>query len=306
MPYVDSSDPVWRANYRRVNNTVAMEEARFRSFGTLRYAFRSVAKNMPFIDRIVLIVASESQVPAWVNREKVRIVLHDEFMPAEHLPTFSSSAIESDMWRIEGLSERFIYGNDDFFCLAPMTEDDFFDGDLPRLRFKTDPFRFGGIFACSCRNGMDMAADAAGVPHTDFRILIRPQHCMKGILLRHMKEVGKRCGPQIDETVTVRRHQWNVTGYMYHYYAFYVGEYADFDAEFIYTKDYSEVPEILKNPPQQLCINDGGDIDDYEATCEKLEEAFSRVLSERCIYELPDWARKAADARIQWIKQRMI
>ena len=32
----------------------------------------------------------------------------------KHRPTFNSSAIESDMWRINGLSERFLYGNDDF------------------------------------------------------------------------------------------------------------------------------------------------------------------------------------------------
>ena len=292
LPFVDCNDPVWREQYRRINSTYPVSESQYRPFDTLKYAFRSVAVNMPFIDRVVLIVSTDSQVPAWVNRDKVRIITHDQFMPAEHIPTFSSSAIESDMWRIDGLTERFVYGNDDFFALRPIEEGDFFDGDLPRLNFEASDFHTMNIFRISCRNGMDMAADAAGHERTDWWTLLKPQHCMKGIHNRHMKDVGRICGDKIDKTVTIRRHQWNVTGYIYHYYAYYLGEYAEFKKTYTYIRidnDIKAVTDLIDHPQTDLlCINDAGDLDEehYDAACVALSASFERLFPERCQYEL--------------------
>ena len=291
FPYVDCEDPNWREQYRRANNCTTMDESRFRPFGTLRYVFRGIAKMMPFIDRVVLIVSAESQVPDWINQDKVRIITHDEFMPKDHLPTFSSSAIESDMWRINGLSERFIYGNDDFFPLKPLTEDDFFCGDLPRLRFEPSDYRFQNLFRKCCRNGMDMIADALGVGRTDPNVLLKPQHCMKGMTVKHMKAVGRLCGRRIDETVTMHRHQWNVTGYIYQYYAYYTGDYEPFDTDYKYiriTNDYEDVLESI-DTSGILCINDAGDLDEdhYRGACNTLKQKFERMFPERSIYELP-------------------
>lgn len=291
LPFVDCEDPIWREQYWRTLGK-NMDASRFRPFGTLRYAFRAVAKNMPFIDRIVLIVSTESQVPEWVNREKVRIVTHDEFMPRKHLPTFSSSAIETDMWRIDGLSERFVYGNDDFFAMKPLKERDFFDGDLPRLAFEESDFHTQNIFRWCCRHGMDMAADAAAVPRTDKWILLKPQHCMKGILTRHMKEVGRGCGDQMDATVTRLRSRQNITGYIYNYYALYTGEYAPFGASFDYIRisnAFDEVTGLLEaNKADMVCINDAGDLDadHYKAACDALAECFEQFFPERSMYEV--------------------
>lgn len=292
LPFVDCEDPVWREQYKQINGTMRMDQSRFRPFGTLKYAFRSVAKNMPFVDRIVLIVSSESQVPEWVNRKNVRVVLHEEFMPEEHRPTFSSSAIESNMWRIEGLSDLFVYGNDDFFALQPMSEDDFFDGDKPRLEFSASDFHNKNIFRWCCKNGMDMAADAAGSERTDFFVLLKPQHCMKGITLRHMKSVGMICGDKIRKTVTIQRNRQNVTGYIYHYYAFYTGEYSPFFKTYDYvriTNDYEQaIGHIEDAKADMLCINDAGDLDAdrYDAACRRMEASFKKVFPERCRYEL--------------------
>ena len=289
FPYVDCEDPVWREQYRRANNCTTMDESRFRPFGTLRYVFRGIAKNMPFINRVVLIVSTETQVPDWINPDKVRVIMHGEFMPKDHLPTFSSSAIESDMWRINGLSERFIYGNDDFFPLKPLTEDDFFCGDKPRLRFEPSDYRFQNLFRKCCRNGMDMIADALGVDRTEPNVLLKPQHCMKGMTIKQMREVGRLCGHKIDSTVTMHRHQWNVTGYIYQYYAYYTNQYAPFDTDYKYiriTNDYEDVLDCI-DTSRILCINDAGDLDDYENACKALQQKFERMFPERSIYELP-------------------
>lgn len=292
LPYVDCTDPVWRRQYRETMNTETMDASRFRPFGTLRYAFRSVAKNMPFIDRIVLIVSTESQVPAWVNRAAVKVITHEEFMPAGHRPTFNSSAIESDMWRISGMSDLFVYGNDDFFALRPMRADDFFDGYLPRLQFEESDFHIQNLFRRCCKNGMDMVADAVGSQRTDFFTLLKPQHCMKGISNIHMKEVGHLCSDQIERTITVTRHRWNVTGYIYHYYAYYTGEYTPADPSYMYIRisnDYDKVTQLIDDPQtDMLCINDAGDLDaaHYDAACEAIAHSFDRLFPKRCQYEL--------------------
>lgn len=45
------------------------------------------------------------------------------------LPVFNSRAIETMLWRIPGLSERYVYFNDDVMLLSPVTADDFFVDD---------------------------------------------------------------------------------------------------------------------------------------------------------------------------------
>ena len=290
LPFVNCEDPVWTDQYRQTCGK-GMDESRFRPFGTLKYAFRSVAKNLPFVDRIVLIVSTRSQVPDWINLDKVKIVTHDEFIPEKFLPTFNSSTIETYMWKIKGLSELFLYGNDDFFVLKPLTEDDFFLESLPRLDFEISDYKVRNMFRTCCRNGMDMAADAAGTARSGSRVLLKPQHCIKGINDRQMKEVGCKIADRIGDTVSPLRHWDNITGYVYHYYAYYTGKYATFNRTYTYIRidnDYEKVLRLIANPEtDMLCINDAGDLESghYEAACKALTECFERLFPERSIYE---------------------
>lgn len=81
---------------------------------------------MPWIRNLYLIVSNKEQVPAWVNQENVKIVLHEDIIPARFLPTFNSTAIEMFIWKIPGLAEHFIYGNDDIYPMWPSEPDDWF------------------------------------------------------------------------------------------------------------------------------------------------------------------------------------
>ena len=62
------------------------------------------------------------KVPVWLNTDhpNVRVVTHKEIFDPKHLPTFSSPAIEINLHKIPGLSNRFIYANDDFFLMRPI------------------------------------------------------------------------------------------------------------------------------------------------------------------------------------------
>ena len=51
---------------------------------------------------------------------------HEEiFADQSHLPTFSSAAIEANLHRIKGLSDKFLYLNDDIFLGEPVWPNDF-------------------------------------------------------------------------------------------------------------------------------------------------------------------------------------
>ena len=60
------------------------------------------------------------------------MVKHTDFIPNEYLPTFNSHTIELNLHRIKGLSENFVYFNDDMYILKSLNEKYFFKNDLPR------------------------------------------------------------------------------------------------------------------------------------------------------------------------------
>lgn len=92
----------------------------------LKYSLRSLERFAPFVRNVVL-VTCRPQRPAWLNTGSVRLVHHDEFLPADALPTFNSFAIVSALHRIPDLSRRFIYIEDDRLFLSPVEARHFFD-----------------------------------------------------------------------------------------------------------------------------------------------------------------------------------
>jgi Stealth protein CR2, conserved region 2/Stealth protein CR4, conserved region 4/Stealth protein CR3, conserved region 3/Stealth protein CR1, conserved region 1 len=129
--WVDGTDKDWqRARARRMASYVVGEgddsEARYRQIDELRYALRSVNTYLPWIRRIY--IATDSKPPAWLaEHPKVVIVRSEEFFQnLGALPTHNSMAVESQLHHIEGLSEHFIYSNDDMFIGRPLGPDSFF------------------------------------------------------------------------------------------------------------------------------------------------------------------------------------
>jgi UDP-glucose 4-epimerase len=100
--------------------------ARYRQLDEIRYALRSVYLFAPWIRRIFIV--TDSPPPAWLaEHPAVTIVPSTAFFrdPA-NLPTHNSHAIESQLHHIEGLSEHFLYSNDDMFFGRPVAPDMFF------------------------------------------------------------------------------------------------------------------------------------------------------------------------------------
>jgi hypothetical protein len=126
---VDGGDPDLQADIRKyASASDHLNPERTRDlYGLLRYSLRSVARFAGWI-RNVHIITRRPQVPAWLDTSnpRVNLVHHDElngFSP--YLPTFNSTAIESFVHAVPGLSDHFLLMNDDFLFGAPTVPEDF-------------------------------------------------------------------------------------------------------------------------------------------------------------------------------------
>jgi len=86
-----------------------------------RYSLRSLEKHAPWLGD-VHVVTCRPQVPAWLNQSAagLHVVHHDEILDASNLPTFNSFGIVANLYRVPGLSRRFIYMVDDYLFGRPV------------------------------------------------------------------------------------------------------------------------------------------------------------------------------------------
>lgn len=136
VTWVDMDDPRWQADFEHYSGRARQERnsvsaARFRDQGFLKFWFRGVEQFAPWVRNIHFVTCG--QKPAWLDEKhpKLRLVDHRDFIPGEFLPIFNSASIEMWMDKIPGLSERFVYFNDDFFITRPLGPERFFQNGLP-------------------------------------------------------------------------------------------------------------------------------------------------------------------------------
>lgn len=140
--WVDGSDPKWKKKKQLftnapVDNSEMNTPGRYANNDELKYSLRSVEKHAPWIRHIFIV--TDDQKPEWLNTDhpKIKVIDHTVILPAEALPTFNSSVIEYFLHKIPGLSEYFLYANDDTFFNANLSSDFFFAKDgFPIVRLK--------------------------------------------------------------------------------------------------------------------------------------------------------------------------
>ena len=144
ITWVNNKDPEWQKQWNKRFGNLSITELeaeadtnlqapikqdsdRFSSSDELLYCLRSIDSYLNWIRNIYIV--SNCSPPEWIDMENSRIhwIDHSEIMEAEVLPTFNSHAIESCLHKIKGLSEHFLYFNDDFVLLKPTSRSSFFD-----------------------------------------------------------------------------------------------------------------------------------------------------------------------------------
>lgn len=135
IAWVDGNDPKWqkqKAKYSgEYSNPESTNNARFRSWDNLHLLVRGIQKNLPWIRNIFIV--TNGQIPSFYdpNDSQIKLVFHKDFIDKKYLPTFSANPIELNLHHIKGLSEHFIFFNDDMFIINKMKKEDFFRDGLP-------------------------------------------------------------------------------------------------------------------------------------------------------------------------------
>ncbi|MDR1826382.1 MAG: Stealth CR1 domain-containing protein [Rickettsiales bacterium] len=132
--WVDGNDPAWRAKkdaaIKKAGGKVskiAVAAERYEDNDELKYSLRGAEKFAPWINNIFIV--TDGQVPKWLNltHPKIHVIDHSDIMPPEFLPCFNSAFIEMFLHKIPGLSEHFIYANDDMLFGKSVSPGFFFD-----------------------------------------------------------------------------------------------------------------------------------------------------------------------------------
>ena len=144
ITWVDGNDPAHRDKMARYGDKSVFSRddvagsTRYASIGEIFWCVASINRFAPFINRIYIVTDNQDpQLNEFLQRNfpeghiPVEIVDHKVVFRGyeQSLPVFNSPAIESVLWRIPGLSEHYIYFNDDCLLAAPVTPDDFFTQD---------------------------------------------------------------------------------------------------------------------------------------------------------------------------------
>lgn len=133
IAWVDGSDPEWRKEKCKYSGEPDFDsrEIRYRDMDILKYWFRAVETYAPWVNKVHFI--TWGHLPPWLNTEceKLHIVKHTDYIPEKYLPTFNSRPIELNIHRIKGLSEHFVYFNDDMMLNRSIKKEHFFKNGLP-------------------------------------------------------------------------------------------------------------------------------------------------------------------------------
>jgi hypothetical protein len=220
IAYVDGQDPVWQKDYEKYMNAPVLAK-RFRDWGTLPYLFRGIQYKMPFIENVFLVVSHESQVPDWVDRENVKVVLHKDYIPQEYLPTFNSTTISLFLHKIPGLGEQYLYFNDDIFPVGECKPEDYFRSGKVSIGISTHLF-VSGMYKHHVKSSNQLARKALGKCPSPF--FIRPQHACIPMLKSECEKIFAEQEVAIRGSVSRIRSNDNLNMSLYMSYLYYQGK----------------------------------------------------------------------------------
>ncbi len=321
IPWVDGSDKAWQKEREKYAAGFGSDnsQVRYRDWDNLQYWFRGAEKFAPWVHKIHFI--TWGHVPGWLDtaNPKLNIVKHTDYIPKEYLPTFNSHTIELNMHRIPGLSEQFVYFNDDMFLTSPVKEEDFFKNGLPRDTFALNVICYGkdtaGFF-----NANDMTLvnthfeknvqqkkywkkwfhPANGMKNVLRTCLLMPWQWFGGFYYGHLpecylkstlEEVWEQEGDTLDHTCRCTfRENTNVNQWVFKFWQLAGGNFLPITWKrgkcfHIHEDIKPAVEAILRQRYAMICLNDTNGTTDWEAKKEEIIEAFEQILPEKSSFE---------------------
>lgn len=329
--WVDGNNELWRKEKRfwesrehpngsQLEQQWNKGDIRFRDWGTLRFFFRGIEEFAPWVHHVYFVTCGH--LPDWLNLKhpKLRVVRHDEYIPHEYLPTFNSHTIELNFHRIQGLSEQFVYFNDDQFLTAPTRATDFFKNGLPcdtailnpipmtrgighaeinNIGIINDHFSKSSVILShplkwfNPRYGQKTLRTCLLMPWKRF-VGLYEQHLPTSFLKSSYETVWEQEKEELHLTCQCKfRDRSNVNQWLIKNWQIAEGKFTprhfNVGRMFMYGEDgnYDAVCDAVTSGRwKMICINDTADIDDFERRKQQLLKAFEQILPCRSQYEL--------------------
>lgn len=304
FPYVNNFDTVWQKTYEKyceehnLNKMInAMNKERFRANPYLPFVFRGIEKFMPFIRKVFLIVSNIEQVPEWVNQEIVQVVLHKDFIPEQYLPTYNSTTIEMFLPEIKGLSDYFIYANDDMYVINSTTPEDYFTDDgYPKLNLiRHGQNRVNSQYWEVCYKLYTDISNKLGINPLETGEFVTPGHNYSPINKQQALQVKELLGDLIPNSITNFRTNYNYNQYIYAIYPYLTGKYEPSTRTARYIAMNKQKANIVASTisggaNKELILNDVEDTDlvYWKRNATIVKEAFLKKLPNKSIYEKRD------------------
>ena len=288
ITYVNGADPEWLKDYESATGE-PLNPKRFRDWGTLKFLLRGIREHLPFVRNVYLVVSRRSQVPAWADTSRLKVVLHGDIVPSHLLPLFNGASIEMFLHRIEGLDEEFLYFNDDFFPVRDCSPEYFFKDGKAAAHFHPGVFS-RNMYKYHCLISDSLAREAAGRPRRPF--FIRPQHTCQPMLRSVCEDLYCRYGDRLLAKVTPLRVMENYNHYVFIDYAHYLGRtfHRKVSNRHFSTAvaPVSKVRDFLLHPDADFaCINDVNmPPEKYDRYRTALLDAFGSILPAKSPFEI--------------------
>lgn len=325
VTWVDGSDPKWLQEKNKFSLSAGhgnkgMNSAKaFRDWGNFKYWFRGVDKFAPWVNRVYLV--TYNQIPKWINRnnKKLRIIDHSDFLKEENLPVFSSHPIEVNLHRIKGLSEHFVYFNDDMYLTSYVQPTDFFnENGEPKYTSSISPIvpeRYGtGNFQINdmeiinshfskkeimknghffnYHQGIKNLIKTSLYSHSRYICGFFESHLPYPMVKKTMVKVWNEEPEILSKTSSSRfREKDNVNFWLFKYWQIASGNYAVGDSKLgkLFTLDNAgmDLWNLIKSRKYKImCINDGFNVKNEEKVKKQFIEALNNLLPNKSTFEL--------------------
>ena len=324
VTWVDMDDPKWKEEFYKysdkIDNSVnEKSEARFRDYGFLKYWFRGVDLFAPWVRKVHFVTSG--QKPEWLNIDhpKLNMVSHKDYIPEEYLPVFNSNLIEIYLHKIPGLSEQFVYFNDDFFITNHLNPTRFFENGLPKdiaafrkntgisqfekmlknnIRLINKHFDKREVFKRDAWKWYEPSYGSRGrlnylLKFYNKFITLRTPHNAQPYLKSTFEDVWANCEAELTEMSHHRfRSNDDYTPELFRTWQICSSNFVPFntyeDAKMfpLMIKSRKAIKAVREQTYSLVCLNDNVHIRNYEQTMEKIKSSFEAILPEKSSFEI--------------------